>query len=49
MVKETIWGKQSKFDVDEKELVAMLKCNKQLGNFGAHVVNFLTKERGACK
>jgi len=48
-VKETKGGKQSDSEVDEKELVAMLKGNKQIGNFGSHVVNFLTKERGTYK
>merc|ERR1711991_142470 len=48
-VKETKGGKQSDSEVDDKGLVAMVRGNKQLGDFGSHVVNYLTKERGTYK
>merc|ERR1712072_1659671 len=49
VVKEKKGGKESSSDVDSKGLVALVKGNKQLGEFGAHVVNYLTKERGTYK
>merc|ERR1711908_181644 len=48
-VKERKGGKDTESEVDAKGLVAMVKANKQLGEFGAHVVTYLTKERGTYK
>ena len=44
-VKEKKSGKESETEVDLKGLVAMLKGNKQLGEFGPHVVTYLTKDK----
>ena len=49
VVKEKKADKESSSDVDSKGLVTLVKANKHLGEFGDHLVNYLSKERGTYK